>query len=700
MFVLFLTLHSFYSEQGLLHVHMQWDAEFFGGMSQSGGLDIKNVACQDETDLDGWNLGLAQPEVPPPYFTGKRFGLSVAATWRGSLVATGGMDQNRNHYIALHRSAGSHWVTEFNSVMRSGYTNEPSSRYREVWFGWDVQMADVMPNVVANKNSRLPVHVLARGVRRDTSSNRTASVHHLYLDAFYCIFALDFCVRPRLLFDRRFYYGRLAVRVFDDFLPPPPIDNATLVYEADEDLFTTFVYPFAFSLSRDCRYLTLAYLNSFTIHEWQPHIASGLFSGERTGIEDWGGIWGPSFGTKQLGLNDDNLFASILYTASSNGMGNDNQEIVIALGLVRHNFTAPSDLPQGTTVHDPRNVVRGPLHVVVYRWTKGMEPTPIGKPIKSHEHWVRRLIGNSMLPKDSVQISTNGRVLSILSSFRTDDEEGGIFADSNNDSNTTTIPKLKVYEWDDENDDWKRRQTFSFDGSVLNTMSHSLSWDGSVVAIAESYEAGRMYIYRWNADVGQYIQQYREEKPVKELAVLDSTHRTVSLAGDGSTLFVGSPFGGTTIGNVLTYRDDYATACRGNDTHPQLLHIALQPRGLWGVEWSVIKRSTNTTIRRNGPHLKYDENRDLYFHFAGEWFNNIASFTYQECLAVMECSTMGLTVDTSSVPASLWQLQDQYLAIFNGKNLTRGEFNNDVISVQDADCELVIELLLFNDTNV
>ena len=195
----------------------------------------------------------------------------------------------------------------------------------------------------------------------------------------------------------------------------------------------------------------------------------------------------------------------------------------------------------------------------------------MGKPVKSHAHWLPITQSlNHAVPQDSVQISTNGKMFSILSYYQTDDE-GGIFANSNKDN---TMAMTKVYEWDDENYDWKPRHTFQLPGAVnMNDVSHSLSWDGSVVAMTESSRTvNRMVIYRWNTDESQYIEQYEEKKAIPRSSLLGDSFRSVSLAGDGSTLFVGTSLGG---GNVLTYRDDYATACRDNTTHPQLLHIAI-----------------------------------------------------------------------------------------------------------------------------
>ena len=311
------------------------DAEFLCGTSRSGGLDMKNVACQVETELAEWNLGVPQPELPPPSFTGASFGLSLASTWRGSLVATTGRDQDEQYYIVLHRSAGSHWVTKTKSVMRSSYTGEPGSTYGTVMFGWEVQMADIMPNAVANKNNRMPVHVVASGMRHGTSDFTSLG---LYLDAFYCSLRFD-CIRPRFLFDPNFYNGiPFFPDLVDDFLPPPPIENATMLYEPNEDLYSTFFFPLPFSLSRDGRYLALAHLNSFTIQEWQ-------FPDDFTEID---GTWAPSFGTKLLGLDSDDLAASILYMATSDDIGDDNQEILLALGLLRSNHDTIEGIPLAT----------------------------------------------------------------------------------------------------------------------------------------------------------------------------------------------------------------------------------------------------------------------------------------------------------------------------------------------------------------
>ena len=271
-------------------------------------------------------------------------------------------------------------------------------------------------------------------------------------------------------------------------------------------------------------------MNSFTIQEWY-FIPLGT--------------WGPSYGTKRLGLDTDDLPTTILYVATSDGMGSDNQEIVVALGLLRSNLTI-FGFPSG--IAPPSIVEEGPLHVLVYRWTKGENPARMGKTIKTSAHLHPFSAGNRMLPKESVKISTNGRVLSILSYFQIED----VF--------TNTMAMIKVYEWDDDNDDWKPRQTLLLPESrYISTVSHSLSWDGSVVAIAESYSVDRMTIYRWNTEKRQYIQQYIEEKPVQQSSLLDHADRTTSLSGDGSTLLVSTPLRG---GKVLTYRDDFATAIR------------------------------------------------------------------------------------------------------------------------------------------
>ena len=306
------------------------DGEFLCGMSRSGELDMRNVACKVATELAGWNLGVPQREVPPPNFNGKCFGLSVASNRRGSLVAITGTDLNWDGYISLHRSAGSHWVTETNSIMRSIYSGGLVT-YFSVSFGLEVQMADIMPNGVANINSRVPVHVMAKGERINLAPDGTTR-QDLYLDAFYCEIHSDICYRPRFVFDQKFYNETFfAPDQEDNFLPPPSLDNASTLYQpVHRALFSTFMFPLAFSLSRSGQYLALVSFNSFTIQEWQPP--------KDTYDINLGGTWSPSFGTKLLGLDDNNMSASILYMATSDGMGNDNQEIVIALGLVRYNL--------------------------------------------------------------------------------------------------------------------------------------------------------------------------------------------------------------------------------------------------------------------------------------------------------------------------------------------------------------------------
>ena len=670
-------------------------------MSRNGELDIKNVACQVERGLAGWNL---QSELLSPSFNGQLYLSSLASNWRGSVVVTTKGDQNERDHIVLHRTSGSHWVTEVHPVKRSSslisfhrLRDGPSNPHV---FGWEVQMAEILPNAVANNNNRVPVHVGIMSMRRQGGRSQVSYTREL--DIFYCSFR-SHCYHPSIYFDSNF--NNVSRPPIEDFLPPPHIENTTKESQgiAAKD-FRRSIF-----LSRDGLYMVVANGYSFTIQEWNfagysPHSS---------------GFWGPSFGTKRLGLDSNDLGACILSIATSDGMGNDNQEIVIAVGLVR--MMPPyvrEKIPMGYSSDfsgtNPKNHGMYPLHVVVYRWIKGMEPTPMGTPIKSHEHLDLDSDNNSFIPKDSVQISTNGRVLSILSFFQSEDEgvatgrdehgksgPGEIFEireEKNNTYKKAAIIMIKVYEWDDVNDDWKLRQMFPLPGpkSYILTVSHSLSWDGSVVAITESNPVYRMTIYRWNTDAHEYFQQMKEEKAGQPLSRWEQAHQTASLSGDGSSLFVASPFAST----VLTYRDDYATACRGNETHPQLLHIALQTRYMEGTQWSVIKRSTNTTIRRNGPQV-FLEDKNLRFSKKMEFEANLnfPSFAYQECFAVMECSTMGLTVKTVPSEVHHWQLGDQYLAIFNGKNLTGGEFNK-VISVHDADCELVIEIQVFNNSEI
>ena len=183
------------------------------------------------------------------------FGLSLASNWRGSLVATAGREQDGNYYIALHRSAGSHWVMETNSVMRSGYVGSLTAYVTSI-FGWEIQMADVMPNVVATKNNRMPVHVMASGIRLRTSlffgntiDDLGNTIAEMLLDAFYCnSIGIRSCSRPRFLFDPYFYFATSSFfpDPVDDFLPPPPIDNAAMLYDPEKNLYSTFSSPLPF----------------------------------------------------------------------------------------------------------------------------------------------------------------------------------------------------------------------------------------------------------------------------------------------------------------------------------------------------------------------------------------------------------------------------------------------------------------------
>ena len=78
-------------------------------MDTTLALDVKHVACNPETGSTGWKR---IHEMTQPSFASSEFGLSVATTWRGSVLAVTGREQWRPFYISLYRNAGRRWLEE------------------------------------------------------------------------------------------------------------------------------------------------------------------------------------------------------------------------------------------------------------------------------------------------------------------------------------------------------------------------------------------------------------------------------------------------------------------------------------------------------------------------------------------------------------------------------------------------------------
>ena len=635
------------------------------GMDRQGLLDMKNVICSPDALSNGWNSAEAQPNgiiVPNlnGFMTTSGFGLSVATTWRGSLVAIAGMDEINGGHVALYRQA-SDWHLETATIMRSRFD---AGSVVFPTYGLEVQMADIVPNAVANVDNRMPVHVVTLGEHINDLNNSTS----VYLDALYCPSRVGIpCRRPTFVFDRNFYDNNAPVsqgRETEEYVAPP----TTTVGVSVNSVYSTFTSPLPFSLSRDGRYLALGYQSMFTVQEWQvPH------SSNSSGSSNTVGAWVSVFGTKRLGLDKDDMAASILYLTMSDGLGQNQEEIVIAVGMIRSKQT---ERPIAVPLQAPTKPVEGRLHVVMYRWVKGSVPTVLGEPLQSDSHLQQSGAGpRQPFPRNSVQLSLNGQVLLVSSYFG-----NSIFEQDRSQ------PTVNVYKWLQEENKWELRQSFPLETDILSRVSHSMSWDGSVVAIAESH---RVVIYRWNTDTSSYMEE-RSFAPVD-----DNPH--AALAGDASTLFVGSPTR-TDSGSVQIYRDDHATQCRSNQTHPLLMHVSLRSH-LDAMQWRVVQKSTSKIVREGGPlvvsqvpSVSYDALSVVVVEEEEEEaHDDLRSFSYQECFATEECSSMNLAVSSNvTQPASSWY--KFHLAFFNGQNLTEdSRFNAALPSSSTTDCELIVE---------
>ena len=557
-------------------------------------------------------------------------------------------------------------------------------------------MADVMPNALATIYNRMPVHVITSFDQLQTSSN----VIYLFLDAFYCSVQL-YCKRPLLIFDRKFHSDPKTFPGHVEGYDPPPTDPSLL---EESYTYSSLTYPLPFTLARNGRFLALAFWSSFVIQEWQFPQSSNSFDG----------AWVPSFGTKRIGLDEDDHRATILYLAMSNeiqGTLNDSsnsdsdtaETVIVAVGLIRSKFPDSEGFVVAVPLIGPLRPIAGPLHVVVYQWTKGQPPTVLGQhPIVSHEH----LQPGIDLPfaRNSVQLSVDGKVLSIMSFFKNEtDSDGGIF------DNSPSQAMVKIFEWNPSLEDWILRQDFVLaDTQLLFLASHSLSWDGSVVTIAE---ASHLRVYHWNPDsleyrdAPNYEETYRsQEEPNRHKVItVDESLRTVALSGDGSTLVLGSPFLNANDGSVEIYGDDYASPCRYNVTHPRLLHLSFQVAkgtSLPRVHWQVVQQPTTqndtssktVVLREGGPKLFGQAHPKAMEALEYDAYNGFRSFLYQECFSPQdECDTMSLYYKRSDNNA--WRNQSEpIVAFFNGQNLTKGTFNPNALDNDEADCVLIVEL--------
>ena len=645
------------------------------GMDSSLVLDIRNVACSPETELAAWNMGpggVLRPFLPSTV----QFGFSIATTRRGSLAAVVGMDDTGG-FVSLYRSSGTQWTLEGTTAMRPDPVDPSISQY-----GFDIQMADVVPHAVANQETRTPVHVAVVAQTSTFATPSNPQSESIFLDMLYCRSPPFPCVRPVYVFDVMFYNTvQFLPGAREDYIPFADTSDV-----AEVSSFTTMQDPLSFSLSEDGRYLALGIRSFFTIQEWQHPLAE---NGMR-------GAWIQSFGTKYLGLNENGRGASILYMDISDGLGNNtNDEVVLAVGMI---WSDPENAeeslsPIAVPLMAPENNVEGPLHVQVYRWSKGSEPEPLGESLESVGHLIRLPDGTGPpFPRRSVQLSEDGQVLLISSYFKTnqdnDQEDNGtegIFSNA--------VPMVKVYELGlDDNDDssWELRQSFELQNTPsLFRASCSLSWDGSVVTIAETQS---VYIYEWDRNIRSYIQQgdFRQ----------DSFAPSVVVWGDASTVLVSSPYSSdATSGMVEVYRDNYATACRRNETHPLLMHLSIQSEVSRAFQWSVVQKSTNEIIRE-GPSSRISAQFPVGYQadLEMETLPYLPSFVFQECFAETVCSSMSVrsTNDGSAssfVPSLLVKGNPQFVAFFNGRNLTQDvQFNAALPDPDTVDCELIIGL--------
>ena len=539
----------------------------------------------------------------PPVTSTSEFGFSVASTSTASVIAVVGLEQdNRDFSISLyHKTEKTNKAATTSSGWKldTGAHMNTTGRHVLSSYGWDMQIAQETTRTSGDTQFG-GVHVIASGDRVDSSDE---AKNEVFMDAFYCSDPQRSkghgsgdsltCQRSRFVFDERFHNEpKVFPGQMESFETPPPISTMANTAESDNSkdqagglyetsLYSSMYFPLPFSLSSNGRFMALGYLSSLAIQEWQPPQLSNNFEG----------AWMPTFGTKRIGLDDQGMAATLLYVAMSNegarihqeeshatqkskALGAEGQdEVIMAAGMIRSDMNDQNGYVIAVPQRSPRNPVEGPLEVVVYKWNKhngqssddsdAVAPKVMGTPIRSQGHLTRGL--DLPFPRNSVQISECGKVLAVLSLFRSTGDDRGS-NDDDEDMEAETWPMIKVFEWNDVADDWKLRQTFVLeDNALVLAASYSLSANGSVLAISD---ASRVLVYQWNVQDSRYLSRSVQPQEVPQrsgrnaattsssttTSTATSTEdslRMVHVSGDASTLLLGSPFATTDTGGLV-----------------------------------------------------------------------------------------------------------------------------------------------------